>query len=847
MSSYKSTNFTKSITDVNKLKLHNNQVKQWYLRNFCPSGKTLLDIGVGRLNDMKVWKSLDFEQFIGIEPSSDSLAIANTKLQGDNVSLHQGSAQDDWGPFLKRRKASHILFNWTFHYGNTTENDLNKVLENIKKYSAAHSRICMLSMDGDQIFNNLKDTNSFTYGYFSVTKGSYTDSEPKLFGQDVIIKFKGVYGLEEGIKEFIVSLDKLVQAMDSIGFRLLYKFNFLDIWDSARATLSPDGQKISGLYNGLIFETKPESVPLPNLLSLSDNIYTRAAPKTYMKPWFPNQAELEYMRLTSYFIPNPSLYVAIYKNTTPNPETLQSLYILEQKSFASFMKFMPGKEVNCLLYEFDIEKVVPKDKLYCVRVFVLHKSGILPDDPAIIPIHLTSNVPEFVASFTSKEHDRILHYQNLQMVKKLHKTRPFHGGSWEVAESSLPNESKFPKAWEMVNKLPPKHRYSIIIFSGSILEILGTTVASDMDVIVWNTTNSSALNNIAEEGIQATIWNGTRYLPEDNKIDYREQWLNIDYPKLYGAQSMEETIFNPAFHFYWKGLKFISLDAIIARLESRARPSGYTDLLILEKLGVPINFPIQVPKTSIMQGKIYDYTTNTGREQLLGTIQFYMKTWHNQDISIKELKKKLILPQSAGGFKSRHLLDTMFPEKKGVDYTKLKITQEGEYSMTRRQDSKKIIQKMLTLIGNTNKHITDLTGNVGGDTIMFGLHFKSVDSIEYNQENFEALKNNVEVYGLKNVKLHFGDSTRIYNWHTDVLFIDPPWGGPDYKEKENLDLYLGDVRVDMFVNHVMEQSWKPLYIFLKLPRNYNFERFSLIPKIHKFAIRNYTLVGIETS
>jgi len=267
----------------------------------------------------------------------------------------------------------------------------------------------------------------------------------------------------------------------------------------------------------------------------------------------------------------------------------------------------------------------------------------------------------------------------------------------------------------------------------------------------------------------------------------------------------------------------------------------------LEKIGVPINFPIQVPKTSIMQGKIYDYTTNAGRQQLLGTIQFYMKTWHNQAISIKELEKKLILPQRAGGFKSRYMLDIMFPEKEGVDYTKLMMTQEGEYSMTRRQDSKRIVQKMLTLIGNTNKHITDLTGNVGGDTIMFGLHFKSVDSIEHNQENFEALKNNVDVFGLKNVTLHFGDSTRIYNWHTDVLYIDPPWGGPDYKEKENLDLYLADVRVDMFVNHVIEQPWKPRYIFLKLPRNYNFERFSMIAKVHKFAIRNFTLVGIETS
>jgi len=849
MSSYKSTNFNKAIDDVNKLKLHNNQVKQWYLKNFCSSGKTLLDVGVGRLNDMKIWKTLDFEKFIGIEPSTDSLAIAETRIEGDKISLHQGSAQDDWGLFLSRRKASHILFNWTFHYGNTTEEDLNKVLTNIQKYSAAHSRICMLAMDGDQIFNKLKTADSFTYGHFSVTKGSYTDQEPKLFGQDVIIKFKGVYGLEEGVREFIVPLDKLIQAMDSIGFRLLYRFNFLDIWDSARAKLSPNGEKISGLYNGLIFETKPETLSLPNILSLSDNIYTRSAPKTYMKPWFPKQDEMEYMRLATYFIPNPSLYIAVYKNMTPNPETLQSLYNLEQKSFGTFMKFMPGKLINGLLYEFDIDQRVSESKLYCLRIFALHKSGNFPTDPAIIPIHITSNIPEFLASFTSKEHDKILHYQDLEMVKKLHKTRPFHGGGWEISESSLPKESSMPKTWEALSALSPKERYVSIIFSGSILEILGTTVASDTDMIVWNSDNSPALNSLKD--VDAVIWNGTRYLPDDNKLDYKAQWLNIDFPKLYGANSMEETIFDPKFHFYWKGLKFISLDATIAKLTSRARPSGYTDLLMLSKIGVPVQFPIRVPTTSIMQGYTYDYTTKAGQEQLLRTIQHYMKTWHNQTVSTHELQKKLILPQRTGGFNSRHSLDTMFAEKEGIDHDKLKMTEEGEYSITKRVDGKRLLQKMISIVGPLkNKHITDLTGNVGGDTILFGLNYKTVESIEYNKENFDALENNVKVFGLDNVNLHFGDSTKLYKWYTDVLYIDPPWGGPEYKEKEHLDLFLGKIRVDLFIRDILAQDWRPSYIFLKLPRNYNFKRLENLPNVkqaHKFMIRNFNCVALEVS
>jgi len=195
------------------------------------------------------------------------------------------------------------------------------------------------------------------------------------------------------------------------------------------------------------------------------------------------------------------------------------------------------------------------------------------------------------------------------------------------------------------------------------------------------------------------------------------------------------------------------------------------------------------------------------------------------------------------------MLAQQFPEKKGVDYSKIQITPEGEYSMTKRNDGQKILQKIVGLVGDTKTlHLTDLTGNVGADTILFGLNFKTVDSIEYEQSNFDALKNNVQVFKLKNVFLHFGDSTKLYNWHTDVLYLDPPWGGTDYKSKQNIDLYLGTRRVDLFLKKILKQPWKPSYIFLKLPRNYNFERLETLPVLqgHKFAIRGYFLVGLVT-
>jgi hypothetical protein len=181
-----------------------------------------------------------------------------------------------------------------------------------------------------------------------------------------------------------------------------------------------------------------------------------------------------------------------------------------------------------------------------------------------------------------------------------------------------------------------------------------------------------------------------------------------------------------------------------------------------------------------------------------------------------------------------------FPHKKGVKYSKLKMTPEGEYSITKRKDGEVLLKHMKSVLGKlSDKHITDLTGNVGGDTILFGLHFKKVDSIELNPENYEALKNNVEVFDLPNVTLHQGDSTKLFTWNTDVLYADPPWGGPDYKLKDKLDLYLGDKRIDEFINEVQDKAKR---IFLKVPRNYNFDRF---PDARKFKIRGFYILLVK--
>lgn len=193
-------------------------------------------------------------------------------------------------------------------------------------------------------------------------------------------------------------------------------------------------------------------------------------------------------------------------------------------------------------------------------------------------------------------------------------------------------------------------------------------------------------------------------------------------------------------------------------------------------------------------------------------------------------------------------MDEVFPLRQGIDYTKLKLTEEGAYSVTRRRDADRILSIIKTVLKDTTtKTITDATGCVGGDTIHFGLYFQTVDSIELNSTNFEALQNNVSVYGLTNVRLHLGDATVLFNWKTDVLYIDPPWGGPTYKALPSLDLFMSSKRIDEWLEDILLRKNRPNYIVLKLPHNFNFTRFNFLSNIEyikPYRIRSYVLIII---
>lgn len=196
-------------------------------------------------------------------------------------------------------------------------------------------------------------------------------------------------------------------------------------------------------------------------------------------------------------------------------------------------------------------------------------------------------------------------------------------------------------------------------------------------------------------------------------------------------------------------------------------------------------------------------------------------------------------------------MESLFPFKERVVYSDLLLTPEGLYSVTKRIDGERLIAFLHGMIPDLRKQtITDATACVGGDTLLFSLHFKKVESIEWKRHNMAALQNNVDVFGAKNVTIHEGDATRVFDWNTNVLYVDPPWGGPNYYKIHNLELFMGSHRLDNWIEEVLKRDNRPETVVLKLPRNYNFTRLNFLPNVestHFYRIRNFIVVMLRVS
>jgi len=174
--------------------------------------------------------------------------------------------------------------------------------------------------------------------------------------------------------------------------------------------------------------------------------------------------------------------------------------------------------------------------------------------------------------------------------------------------------------------------------------------------------------------------------------------------------------------------------------------------------------------------------------------------------------------------------DKLFPKINNVVLQNLQIDFESISYITTPTEAKKIsdiISKHIIKFKSPKESvIIDATGGAGGDTIMFCSIFGSVISIELDEQRYSYLKHNVDQYNFKNITAINGDSTVIIPklQFVDVIYIDPPWGGKDYKSKDKLRFMFGSEEIETFITKCFTSDnmiSHPKLIALKMPKNYD--------------------------
>jgi predicted RNA methylase len=188
-----------------------------------------------------------------------------------------------------------------------------------------------------------------------------------------------------------------------------------------------------------------------------------------------------------------------------------------------------------------------------------------------------------------------------------------------------------------------------------------------------------------------------------------------------------------------------------------------------------------------------------------------------------------------------YTLKKIFPEPINHNYNELQIDTEGLWSITHPKDANIISKTINDILNPSNIKILDMTAGCGGNMISFIQNSYNVTGIEINKERYDILKNNLSKYtNLDNYIIICDDCIKYITNDYDVYFIDPPWGGPDYKKTDMIELYLSNINLKDII--LMIPSNK--LIVLKLPYNYNIDFFKN-HVIKKIILNNIIILFIR--
>lgn len=165
----------------------------------------------------------------------------------------------------------------------------------------------------------------------------------------------------------------------------------------------------------------------------------------------------------------------------------------------------------------------------------------------------------------------------------------------------------------------------------------------------------------------------------------------------------------------------------------------------------------------------------------------------------------------------------LFKRIKDGQRARLLLDEEALYSTTDQITAEKIANTVLELVGR-HAVVIDATACIGGSALSFANTFDKVIAIEKDPVRFRYLEHNITVLDLRPqvacVNADLIDECPKYK--SDVIFIDPPWGGPEYKTAKHVSLFLSNQPLASVCCALIQHT---RYLVIKVPTNFDEESF----------------------
>ena len=202
-----------------------------------------------------------------------------------------------------------------------------------------------------------------------------------------------------------------------------------------------------------------------------------------------------------------------------------------------------------------------------------------------------------------------------------------------------------------------------------------------------------------------------------------------------------------------------------------------------------------------------------------------------------------------------------------INYDLFNITTMSEENSLMPWHVKQVHTHFKTIYENTDciKKIVDATAHIGVDSINFLHVFKDANliSFERDKKTYDVLCSNLlnfshitKTYSIDKLT-ESNNKVQSYNLdfvenldyikNSDIVFIDAPWGGKDYRTKTKVSLYLHSNNEDYsskdvnknksynvieIVKKILNPNYGVYSIILKVPFNYEFSNFE--KQIHSY-------------